>query len=86
MRAAIAICLEYKGYGGGAERDANGYRQGFVENLLDSTVIYDGDNLAELAANFVAVVDEYLADCGYKNAPRFPTGHLVIRIMSIPFV
>lgn len=52
---------------GGAERDVNGYLQGFIEDLLDSTVIYDGNNLAELAANFVAAVDEYLADCGSEG-------------------
>lgn len=61
--AKTAIRLEHKGYVGGAERDDNGYLQGFVEDLRDRTVIYDGDNLAELAANFVAAVDEYLADC-----------------------
>lgn len=58
-----AICLEHKGYVGGAERDASGYLQGFVEDLNDSTVIYDGSDLVALAANFVAAVDEYLADC-----------------------
>jgi predicted HicB family RNase H-like nuclease len=57
------IRLEHKGYVGGAERDASGYLQGFVEDLNDSTVIYDGNDLAELAAGFVAAVDEYLADC-----------------------
>ena len=39
----------------------SGYLQGFVEDLRDSTVIYDGNDLAELAANFVTAVDEYLA-------------------------
>ncbi len=58
-----AIRLEHKGYVGGAERDPSGYLQGFIEDLLDSTVIYDGNDLAELAANFVAAIDEYLADC-----------------------
>ncbi len=57
------IRLEHKGYVGGAERDVSGYLQGFVEGLNDSTVIYDGNDLVELAASFVAAVDEYLADC-----------------------
>lgn len=64
-----AICLEHKGYIGGAERDASGYLQGFVEGLLDSTVIYDGHDLAELATNFVNAVDEYLADCEAEGIP-----------------
>ena len=66
------IRLEHKGYVGGAERDAKGYLQGFVEDLLDSTAVYDGDNLAELAANFVAAVDEYLADCENEGIAAEP--------------
>lgn len=57
------IRLEHKGYVGGAERDASGYLQGFVEGLQDSTVVYDGNDLVELAAGFVSAIEEYLVDC-----------------------
>lgn len=58
-----AIRLEHKGYVGGAERDSTGYLQGSVEGLADSVIVYDGNNVAELAVDFVNSVDEYLADC-----------------------
>jgi predicted HicB family RNase H-like nuclease len=73
-----AIRLEHKGYVGGAERDASGYLQGFVEDLTDSTVIYDGDDLAELAANFVTAVDEYLADCEAEGNTAEPPKTLAV--------
>lgn len=58
-----AIRLEHKGYVGGAERDASGYLQGFVEGLQDSTVVYDGSDLVELATGCVSAIEEYLIDC-----------------------
>lgn len=73
-----AIRLEHKGYVGGAERDASGYLQGFVEDLNDGTVIYDGNDLVALAANFVAAVDEYLVDCETEGIPAEPPKTLAI--------
>lgn len=64
-----AIRLEHKGYVGGAERDATGYLQGSVEGLENSVIVYDGNNVAELAADFVNSVDEYLADCEADGIP-----------------
>ncbi len=64
-----AIRLEHKGYVGGAERDSTGYLQGTVEGLADSVIVYDGHNVAELAADFVSSVDEYLADCKADGIP-----------------
>ena len=63
------IRLEHKGYVGGAERDATGYLQGAVESLADSVIVYDGNNIAELAADFVGSVEEYLADCEADGLP-----------------
>ena len=64
-----AIRLEHKGYVGGAERDTTGYLQGSVEGLENSVIVYDGNNVAELAADFVNSVDEYLADCETDGIP-----------------
>ena len=64
-----AIRLEHKGYVGGAERDTMGYLQGAVEGLSDSVIVYDGNNVAELAADFVSSVEEYLADCKADGIP-----------------
>lgn len=64
-----AIRLEHKGYVGGAERDTTGYLQGSVEGLENSVIVYDGNNVAELAADFVNSVDECLADCETDGIP-----------------
>ena len=64
-----AIRLEHKGYVGGAERDTTGYLQGSVDGLENSVIVYDGNNVAELAADFVNSVDEYLADCEADDIP-----------------
>lgn len=61
--AKTEIRLEHKGYVGGAERDTTGYLQGSVEGLEDGVIVYDGNNIAELAADFVNSIEEYLADC-----------------------
>ena len=63
------IRLEHKGYVGGAERDATGYLQGAVEGLADSVIVYGGNNIAELAADFVSAIEEYLADCETDGFP-----------------
>ncbi len=64
-----AIRLEHRGYVGGAERDTTGYLQGSVEGLENSVIVYDGNNVAELAADFVNSVDEYLSDCEADGIP-----------------
>ena len=66
---STVIRLEHKGYSGGAERDSTGYLQGSVEGLENSVIVYDGNNVAELAADFVNSVDEYLADCEADGIP-----------------
>ena len=63
------IRLEHKGYVGGAERDTTGYLQGAVEGLENSVIVYDGNNIAELAADFVNSIEEYLADCEADGLP-----------------
>lgn len=63
------IRLEHKGYIGGAERDTTGYLQGSVEGLKDSVIVYDGNNIAELAADFVSSIEEYLTDCEAECLP-----------------
>jgi len=67
------IRLEHKGYVGGAERDTTGYLQGSVEGLEDSVIVYDGNNIAELAADFVSSIEEYLADCEAESLPAEKT-------------
>ena len=63
------IRLEHKGYVGGAERDTTGYLQGSVEGLEDSVIVYDGNNIAELATDFVNSIEEYLSDCKADGLP-----------------
>ena len=55
------IRLVHRGYEASAVIDpADGYLQGMVEGLERDLLSFDGDDIAELAANFKAVVDEYI--------------------------
>ena len=58
------IRLVHRGYEASAVVDpSDGYLQGMVEGLEHDLLSFDGDDIAELAANFKMVVDEYLEDC-----------------------
>ena len=58
------IRLAHKGYEASAVIDpTDGYLQGMVEGLERDLLSFDGDDIAELAANFKVVIDEYLEDC-----------------------
>ncbi len=45
----------------------DGYLQGMIEGLEQDLLSFDGDDIAELAANFKTVVDEYLEDCAERG-------------------
>lgn len=62
------IRLVHKGYEASAVVDlSDGYLQGMVEGLERDLLSFDGDDIAELAANFKAVVDEYVEDCDERD-------------------
>lgn len=57
------IRLAHRGYEASAMIDpTDGYLQGMVEGLERDLLAFDGDDIAELAANFKLVIDEYLED------------------------
>lgn len=62
------IRLVHRGYEASAVVDpTDGYLQGMVEGLERDLLSFDGDDIAELAANFKMVVDEYLEDCSERG-------------------
>ena len=62
------IRLVHRGYEASAVIDpADGYLQGMVERLERDLLSFDGDDIAELAANFKTVVDEYIEDCAERG-------------------
>lgn len=62
------IRLVHKGYEASAVIDpTDGYLQGMVEGLERDLLSFDGNNIAELAANFKTVIDEYLEECNKKG-------------------
>ena len=62
------IRLAHKGYEASAVIDPTDvYLQGIVEGLERDLLSFDGDDIAELAANFKIVVDEYLEDCAERG-------------------
>lgn len=63
------IRLEHKGYVGSMERNTTGYLHGSVEGLEDSVIVYNGNNVAELAADVVSSIEEYLSDCEAEGLP-----------------
>ena len=62
------IRLAHRGYEAKAVIDpTDGYLQGMVEGLERDLLSFDGDDIAELAANFKTVIDEYLEDCAERG-------------------
>lgn len=62
------IRLAHKGYEASVVvNPADGYVQGMVEGLEQDLLSFDGDDIAELAADFKTVVDEYLEDCAERG-------------------
>lgn len=62
------IRLAHRGYEASAVIDpTDGYLQGMVEGLERDLLSFDGDDIAELAANFKTVIDEYLDDCAKRG-------------------
>ncbi|MBE9063564.1 hypothetical protein [cf. Phormidesmis sp. LEGE 11477] len=63
-----SIRLAHRGYEASAVVDpTDGYLQGMVEGLEQDLLSFDGDDIAELAANFKTAVDEYLEDCAERG-------------------
>ena len=58
-----AIVLEHKGYQANVERMRDGSLQGLVVGMERDLLAFEGIDIAELATNFQAVVEDYLADC-----------------------
>ena len=59
-----AIVLEHKGYQATVERMVkDGSLQGLVVGMERDLLAFEGADIAELAANFQEVVEDYLADC-----------------------
>ncbi|MGB3292347.1 MAG: hypothetical protein WBB01_05035 [Phormidesmis sp.] len=69
-----AIVLEHKGYQATVERMLrDGSLQGLVVGMERDLLAFDGADIAELAANFQAVVEDYLADCAEDGIiPELP--------------
>ena len=59
-----AIVLEHKGYQATVERMVkDGSLQGLVIGMERDLLAFEGTDIAELATNFQAVIEDYLADC-----------------------
>ncbi len=77
--------LEYKGYKGTVEYSkADDHLFGKVLGMSKDLILYEGDTIAELRADFEAGIDDYLAGCEADGVePRRPySGTLNIRIPS----
>ena len=66
--------LEYKGYKGSVEYNAeDDCLFGKVQGLSKECILYEGETLAELRADFEAGVDSYLEYCANEGiAPKKP--------------
>lgn len=77
--------LEYKGYKGSVEYNAeDDCLFGKVQGLSKECILYEGDTLAELRADFEAGVDSYLEYCASPINRSWPTVLEYIEKASIP--
>ena len=69
-----AIVLEHKGYQASVERMLrDNLLQGLVVGMKRDLLSFEGADIAELAANFQEVIEDYLADCAEDGvAPEVP--------------
>lgn len=69
-----AIVLEHKGYHANARRMLrDNSLQGLVVGMERDLLSFEGANIAELAANFQEVIEDYLADYAEDGiAPETP--------------
>ncbi len=77
--------LEYKGYKGSVEYSkADDRLFGKVLDMSKDLILYDGESISELRADFEAGIDNYIAGCKADGIePRRPySGTLNIRIPS----
>ncbi len=77
--------LEYKGYKGSVEYSkADDRLFGKVLGMSKDLILYEGDTISELRADFEAGIDNYIAGCEADGVePRRPySGTLNIRIPS----
>ena len=77
--------LEYKGYKGSVEYSVeDACLFGKVQGMRKATIIYEGDTLDGLKADFEAGVDDYLAYCKERGVePEKPfSGRLNLRMTS----
>lgn len=75
--------LEYKGYKGSVEYSKDDdCLFGKVQGMSRDVIIYEGQTLAELRADFHAAVDDYIAGCEAEGiTPRKPySGTLNLRM------
>lgn len=74
ISAPTAIVLEHKGYQANARRMLkDNSLQGLVVGMERDLLSFEGADIAELAANFQEVVEDYLADCAEDAvAPEVP--------------
>ncbi len=77
--------MEYKGYKGSVEYSKEDDRLfGKVLGMSKDLILYEGDTICELRADFEAGIDSYIAGCLAEGVePRKPySGTLNIRIPS----
>ena len=69
-----AIVLEHKGYQANARRMLrDNSLQGLVVGMERDLLSFEGADIAELAANFQEVIEDYFADCAEDGiAPETP--------------
>ena len=65
-----AIVLEHKGYQATVERMVkDDSLQGLVVGMECDLLAFEGTDIAELAANFQEVIEDYLSDCAENRVP-----------------
>ena len=73
--------LEYKGYTGSIEYEADGSLVGEVLGLKHDLILYEGSNIDELRADFENGIESYFESCEELGiAPRKPAAYLGVNI------
>ncbi|MDR0567150.1 MAG: type II toxin-antitoxin system HicB family antitoxin [Prevotellaceae bacterium] len=73
--------LEYKGYTGSIEYEADGSLVGEVLGLKHDLILYEGNDIDELRADFENGIESYFESCEELGiAPRKPAAYLGVNI------
>ncbi|MDR0415566.1 MAG: type II toxin-antitoxin system HicB family antitoxin [Prevotellaceae bacterium] len=73
--------LHYKGYTGSIEYEADGSLVGEVLGMKHDLILYEGNNIGELQADFEAGIESYFESCEEMGvAPRKPIVCLNVNI------